>query len=386
MQKIYTETQIMKDFLTHFQPGSWAAPLNQELMNHLCQNPLEAMNPSNPIESVVRIGQELTIQNFNFSINNGAKNCSFDVFPGWRMLMYAPIYVSSFCVNHCLYCGFHVQDKIERTKLTVQETLNECQALFDHQYRNILIVAGESDYHVPISYLAEIIEKLCERNAVPSIEIAPQSVDNYAILVNAGCSGITLFQETYDEQLYPVYHPKGPKSNFLWRYNSQRRAAEAGMKRLGFGFLVGLAEPVNELKKMIEQAKEVQTDFPNSKISFGLPRIREAPDHFQIKFSVEDETFLRMYIALRCAFPEAELVTSTREMPRFRDQLLSTCITWVSAGSSTRPGGYIVENGLSPLDGFDPALSLASQFPITDHRSVKEVAQAVIEMNHQIAW
>jgi 2-iminoacetate synthase len=200
---------------------------------------------------------------------------------------------------------------------------------------------------------------------------------SYARMARAGASGVTLYQETYQEELYRRVHPRGPKVWFDWRLEAPERAAEAGMKRLGLGILLGLADPALDLRCLIRHGKYLLNRFPELKLAFSLPRIHEAPDGFKSGVAVDDETFIRMYCALRFSFPTADLVLSTREPPALRDRLARICITQMSAGSCTAPGGYTrTENNSHARE----------QFPIFDHRTNAQVADALERSGFDLSW
>ncbi len=283
-----------------------------------------------------------------------------------RIRLFAPLYVANICVNHCRYCGFQHDNSIPRVHLTHKEVSRELDILQRRGFRNILIVAGENPQKCTPEYFAQISEEMVRRGLSPSVEIAPQTVEGYRVLAEAGCRAITLFQETYDPELYKTYHPRGPKASFSWRHGTYERAWEAGFNFFGFGFLLGLAPPREELMWMVAQAKNLTERFPLTGISFSLPRIRVAPLGFQPPFPVSDELFIRFYCALRLLFPHAELVLSTRETEEMRNTLYRSCITYTSAGSQTAPGGYYAEE-TGEFSG--------EQFPITDNRTAPEVAQ-----------
>lgn len=282
-----------------------------------------------------------------------------------RVRFFAPLYVANLCVNHCRYCGFQHDNRIARVHLTHEEISRELDILERRGFKNILIVAGENPQLCTPEYFARISEEIVRRGMSPSVEIAPQTVEGYRTLTDAGCRAVTLFQETYDSELYKIYHPRGPKSSFSWRYETYARAGEGGFDFFGFGFLLGLAPPREELLRMVAQAKSLQERFPLTGISFSLPRIRVAPLGFQPPHPVSDELFVRFYCTLRMLFPEAELVLSTRETEEMRNTLYHSCITYTSAGSQTAPGGYHAEE-TGEFSG--------EQFPITDNRTITEVA------------
>jgi len=342
-----------------------------------------------PLQNVIEEAKLLTMQ--HFSLQNAENFTEKTDHGGWRVQLFAPIYVSNFCVNQCLYCGFRSPQAIHRRFLSVEETVCESQYLLKRGFKSQLIVAGESPKVSP-SYLAEIMRRLSEMQVVPSIEVAPASVEDYAEIAAGGCCGVTMFQETFDRTLYAKYHPAGPKADYEWRVHALERAAEAGMPRIGYGILLGLAEPQQELVTMMEHAADLAAKFPDRTLAFSLPRIHEGPRGFTIPFHVSDELFVRMYCVLRIIFPQAELVLSTRETPELRNQLASICITQISAESSTEPGGYTLN---SPKK-FDkpktfnnensPANDFNGQFFITDHRSAEEVADWLTRFGHDVMW
>ena len=186
---------------------------------------------------------------------------------------------------------------------------------------------------------------------------------------------MTLYQETYQPDLYSTYHERGPKAAYHWRLEAHDRAAEAGFGRLGLGVLLGLADPREDFRWLVRHAAYLAARFPDRTLAFSLPRIHEAPPEFQIPFRVTPDDLIRMYCLLRIAFPRAELVLSTREPPALRDCLATICITQMSAGSSTSPGGYRAVD--------EPC---GQQFPVSDHRTPAEVAAWLDAHGLRVAW
>lgn len=318
-------------------------------------------------EELARRAADVTEEHFGVATADGSRQR--------RMLMYAPLYLSNECVNHCLYCGFRHPLQIPRQHLNLAEALVETQVLLDRGFRHVLLVAGDFPAHLTTEYYSEIIAALAQRGVNPSIEIAPQSTASYARMVNAGACGLTLYQETYDETLYSRYHVRGPKSSYAWRLEGMDRAAEAGMPWLSFGFLLGLGDPREEIRALMRHAKYIQERFPGRTLAFGLPRIHNAPETFHVPYPVDDGLFVRLYCTLRIAFPQAELVLSTREAASMRARLAKTCITQISAGSSTAPGGYAKASDAA-----------GEQFHKSDHRSASEVAQWLAENGFAVSW
>lgn len=293
--------------------------------------------------------------------------------PRRRMLLYAPLYLSSFCVNQCAYCGFRFDQTIERKHLSVDEAVAEAQILRRRGFRHILLVAGDFPRLARAGYFVEIITRLRAMGICPAVEIAPQSLRSYGEMAAAGLCGVTLYQETYEEGLYRRYHPGGTKASFDWRLEGPERAAEAGVVRLGLGVLLGLADPRKDVLAMMRHARYLSERFPDRALAFSLPRIHEAPSDFCPPYKVDDDLFVRLFCVLRLAFPTANLVLSTREKSALRERLSKICITQLSAGSCTAPGGY----GHEPTDG---------QFPVHDRRGVDEVVDRLERDGFRPVW
>jgi 2-iminoacetate synthase len=331
---------------------------------------VEMLDDGYPLADLVEQATALTIERF------GDPASSDSVGAGRRMLLYAPLYLSNHCINYCTYCGFRYPLQIERTHLTFEQAKQEAEILIGRGFRHILLVGGDFPRLTTPDYYSEVIEYLSAKGVQAAVEIAPQSTAGYARLVEAGACGVTLYQETYDEQRYAEYHPRGSKASYDWRFEGLDRAAEAGMCRLGLGFLLGLADPVEDLLAMMRHAAYLQMRYPDRTIAFSLPRIHDAPQGFRPRYQVDDERFIRFYCVLRLAFPEAQLVLSTRESAVLRDRLATICITQMSAGSCTAPGGYESCQGQRSSE----------QFPVTDQRSVEDVAGWLVDRAFRLTW
>ncbi len=284
--------------------------------------------------------------------------------PVRRMHLYAPIYLTSQCVNYCLYCGFRFPHGIPRRHLSVEEACGQAELLRRRGLLHVLLVAGEFPGLASIDYLEAVVAAVGQMGLTVDVEVAPQSVGNYARLVRAGLNGVTLYQELYDRRQYKRFHPRGPKACYDWRLEGIERAAEAGVRRLNLGILLGLGDAREELTAMIRHAVYLRGRFPDWRWAFSLPRIHQGPPGFEIESPVSDELLVRMFCALRAAFPAAELVLSTREREPLRNHLAEICITHLSAGSSTVPGGYGELGDAHTEEG---------QFPVCDTRSIGDV-------------
>ncbi len=331
---------------------------------------LEALDSRQPLDQVAERARSLTEQHFTVSESSaGGAVC------GRRMLLYAPLYVSSHCINFCTYCGFRYPREIPRRHLSLDEARQQMALLQEWGFGHLLIVGGDYPQLTTTDYYCRIALAFGERGIIPAVEIAPQGTAGYGQLVRAGVCGVTLYQETYDRARYADYHVRGPKSHYDWRLEGPDRAAEAGMDRLGLGVLLGLGELRQELRSLMRHGAYLRQRFPTCTLAFSLPRIHEAPADFRVPQSISDDQLLRAYCALRMAFPTAELVLSTRELPALRNRLAAICITQMSAGSSTTPGGY---TEYPPVGG--------QQFPVADRRDPAEVAGWLDRAGFHVAW
>lgn len=322
-----------------------------------------ALDPRVPLADVTRWAAEQTCARFSAAASFSADPRSGRA--GRRMLLYAPLYLSSHCINHCRYCAFRYPHPLQREHLRADEAVQQAEILWQRGLRHLLLVAGDFPSLTTTDYFADVARRLTSRGFSIAVEVAPQSTADYAQLARAGVRAVTLYQETYQPQLYARYHPRGTKARFDWRLEAPERAAEAGIERLGLGILLGLAPLHDDLAALVRHACYLVERFAGLRLAFSLPRIHEAPDGFEPPHPVDDESLLRCYCALRLAFPRAELVLSTRERPELRDRLAAVCITQLSAESCTSPGGY----GRHAAGAAD-----RQQFPVADHRSVRQVA------------
>lgn len=293
---------------------------------------------------------------------------------GRALQLYAPLYLSNECIDTCTYCGYSRESSIRRLTLDLDSTRREADLLHAEGFRHILLVTGEHPRLVSTGYLAEQIAALRERFASIAIEVAPQTIDGYRKLVAAGADALTVYQETYDRDAYAQVHLAGRKKNYEWRLATPERAAQAGMKRIGIGALLGLADPLFDAIATYLHADWCQRHLWRSLISVGIPRLQPAADAIEAPYPVSDR-FLAQYIcALRICLPDLGLVLSTREAPSLRDGLVRLGITQLSAGSRTEPGGY------------EHPDAQAEQFEVADHRSPSEVAEALRALGYEVVW
>lgn len=288
--------------------------------------------------------------------------------------LYAPLYLSNECVDTCTYCGFSRMNKIPRKTLTVDEAVAETNFLISEGFRHVLYVAGEHPVHVSPDYLEEVIRRVRPRLSSISIEVAPFDEKVYRRLIEAGLEGVVLYQETYDPQRYAAVHLAGPKKSYERRMASAEEAAKAGIRQLGMGILLGLADWRHDAAALVEHLRRLRKRYWQTEFTISLPRLRPCASDFNTPHPVSDHEFLQLIAALRLALPDVGLVLSTRESPELRDRLIGLGITRMSAGSRTEPGGYL-----------HPDQTL-KQFEIEDRRSPEEVARAIREKGYEPVW
>jgi 2-iminoacetate synthase len=294
---------------------------------------------------------------------------------GRAVRLFAPLYVSNACLSSCTYCGFSKGLEVARKTLTIDEVVAEARSLVDQGFRHLLLVSGEHRIEVSKDYLVACVEAL--RPFVPSLSIETQtwSDDTYAHLVAAGLEGAVHYQETYDRARYAEVHTAGWKRDYDRRLASTERAAEAGVRRLGIGALLGLAEDWRaDVRAVAEHAVWLQKAYWRTEVTVSLPRIKPSASGFQPLVPVTDAEYVQAMSALRLVAPEVGIVLSTREPAVLRDGLVRIAVTTMSAGSSTEPGGY-----LHPGEAQE-------QFAISDERSPAEVALMLEAAGYEPVW
>lgn len=285
---------------------------------------------------------------------------------GKTVTVYAPLYISNYCINGCRYCDFNSRHHFDRRALTLEEIGREAEAVKAMGIDSLLVVAGEDPQRMSTAFLAEVGQLLQKEFSYLSLEVAPQTEEGYRELFKAGFEGLTLFQETYNQELYRELHPYGPKSDYDFRLWSQLRAGRAGMRNLGLAFLLGLDDWKSEAASLAAHAFYLQRECWQSKLQFAFPRLTEVSDGFQPPAPVSEADLEQLMLAFRIVFPEASITISTRERPEFRDAMMPVCADNMSAGSRVTPGGYAV---LADAD--------VGQFTLNDSRSAAEVMAAI---------
>lgn len=290
---------------------------------------------------------------------------------GRRMVMFAPLYAGNHCTNNCLYCGFRAANKnIHRIKLNMDQIRQDAESLIEEGHKRILLLSGESG-HYPLSYTMDAIKAIysAEVNGARirriNVEIAPLDVEDFKVLKTANIGTYTCFQETYDPDLYKVYHPTGKKSNYEYRLNVMHRAMEAGIDDVGVGVLFGLADYRFEVLSLMEHAADLEEKFGCGPHTVSVPRLEPAPGSAiseEVPYPVSDDDFRKIVAIIRIAMPYTGIILSTRESEEIRNELFRYGVSQVSAGSRTTPGGY-------SLSGEEEN----KQFSLGDHRSLDEV-------------
>lgn len=352
--------QVWEDRFSQIRPQDVQRQLALPAGKYSLQRLLTLLSPAAQefLEPMAQQAARLTIQRFGRTIQ-----------------LYAPLYVSNVCVNSCRYCGYNRHTAFDRTRLSIEEALADARVIAHEGFRHLLLVSGEDRSFVTTDYLTELAARLRRRFSSISVEIYPMTQEEYRQLFDAGIDGVTLYQETYDRAAYAYYHPAGPKRNYDWRLEAPDRFASAGMRRIGLGVLLGLTDWRIETLALAEHAAYLMKRYWRSQVSFSFPRLRPAQGvGADWPHLLSDRNLVQMMLALRLCFADAAIVLSTRERPDLRDHLVDLCVTSMSAGSKTNPGGY---------SGHDET---AEQFHVADTRSPAQVARMIRSRGKDPVW
>ncbi|MCT1525166.1 2-iminoacetate synthase ThiH [Sphingobacterium hotanense] len=284
---------------------------------------------------------------------------------GKTIQLYAPLYVSNECQNICTYCGFSMDNKIRRKILSNTELLIEGMALKAMGIDHVLLVSGEANKIVDTPYYENAIRLLKTHFAQISIEVQPLDLVDYQILRAAGCHTVLVYQETYHQEVYKQYHPKGKKSNFKYRLDTPDRIGQSGIHKMGLGVLLGLEDWRVDSFFNALHIDYLQRKYWQTKYSVSFPRLRPAQGIIEPNFIMEDRDLLQLICAYRLWNPDLEISVSTREREVFRNHIIAIAATTMSAASKTNPGGYVV----------DP--QSLEQFEISDERSMEEIRSII---------
>ncbi|MBF7082975.1 [FeFe] hydrogenase H-cluster radical SAM maturase HydG [Desulfallas sp. Bu1-1] len=303
---------------------------------------------------------------------------------GRRLVLFAPLYISNYCVNNCVYCGYRRDNSFARRRLTMDELREEVSILESMGHKRLAMEAGEDPQNCPIEYVLEAIGNIYEvKEANGSIRrinvnIAATTVENYRLLKEAGIGTYILFQETYHRETYKAMHPSGPKRDYDYHTTAMDRAMQGGIDDVGLGVLFGLYDYKFEVLAMLMHALHLEEAFGVGPHTISVPRLRPARgvDYNNFPHLVNDAEFKKLVAVLRLAVPYTGMILSTRERPEFRDDLLTVGISQISAGSCTGVGGYKQEQEKKSActAGTDDE---APQFQVEDHRSPDEMLRSV---------
>lgn len=284
---------------------------------------------------------------------------------GKTIQLYAPLYLSNECQNICTYCGFSLDNKLKRKTLTDAELMMEAMVLKSMGVKHILLVSGEANKSVGIDYFVNAIRLLKPHFANISIEVQPLSEEEYYLLHDEGVHSVLVYQETYHEDVYKVYHPKGKKSNFQYRLDTPDRIGRAGIHKIGLGVLLGLEDWRVDSFFNALHIDDLQKKYWQTRFSVSFPRLRPAEGIIEPNFIMEDKDLLQLICAYRIWNEDLEISISTRENEKFRNHIISLGATTMSAASKTNPGGYAVDK------------QSLEQFETSDERSMQEIRQLI---------
>lgn len=303
-------------------------------------------------------------------------------FYGNRIVLFAPLYLSNYCVNGCVYCPYHAKNKhIARKKLTQEEIKREVIALQDMGHKRLAIESGEDPINNPIEYILESIKTIYsvkhKNGAIRrvNVNIAATTVENYRKLHEAGIGTYILFQETYNKKSYEELHPTGPKHNYKYHTEAMDRAMQGGIDDVGLGVLFGLESYKYEFTALLMHAEHLEAAFGVGPHTISVPRIRKADDIDPEAFDngIDDDIFAKIVACIRIAVPYTGMIVSTRESEKCRERLLHLGVSQVSGGSKTSVGGYF-----NPM----PENENSAQFDVEDRRPLDEVIRWLMKLGY----
>lgn len=303
-------------------------------------------------------------------------------FYGNRIVMFAPLYLSNYCVNGCVYCPYHAKNKhIARKKLTQEEIVKEVMALQDMGHKRLALEAGEDPVNNPIEYILECIKTIYsiqhKNGAIRrvNVNIAATTVEEYRMLKEAGIGTYILFQETYHKESYEQLHPTGPKHNYAYHTEAMDRAMEGGIDDVGLGVLFGLERYAYEFAGLLMHAEHLEAVHGVGPHTISVPRVKHADDIDPDAFDngIDDEIFAKIIACIRIAVPYTGMIISTRESKEVRERALHLGVSQISGGSKTSVGGYCEE---------EPEDENSEQFDVSDKRTLDEVVHWLMDLDY----
>ena len=356
--------ELIEELLEKARPVKTAEGCTCKGLTHREASVLLACEEPKYIEKMYEVAQEIK-----------------DAFYGNRIVLFAPLYLSNYCVNGCVYCPYHAKNKhIGRKKLTQEEVKAEVIALQDMGHKRLAIEAGEDPVNNPIEYILECINTIYgihHKNGDirrVNVNIAATTVENYRKLKEAGIGTYILFQETYNKKSYEELHPTGPKHDYAYHTEAMDRAMEGGIDDVGLGVLFGLESYKYEFAGLLMHAEHLEAVHGVGPHTISVPRVKHADDIDPEAFdnSIPDEMFTKIAACIRIAVPYTGMIISTRESEEVRRKMLQVGISQVSGGSRTSVGGYTEEE--RPHD--------TEQFDVSDQRTLDEVVRWLMETGH----
>ena len=305
-----------------------------------------------------------------------------DTYYGNRKVLFAPLYLSNYCVNSCTYCPYHAKNKIiPRRKMTQEEIKQEVIALQDMGHKRLALEAGEHPLYNPLEYILESIDTIYgihhKAGSIRrvNVNIAATTIEEYKKLHDAKIGTYVLFQETYNQEEYEKLHPRGPKSNYAWHTEAMDRAMQAGIEDVGLGVLFGLHNYDYEFVALLKHAKHLEAKYGAGPHTISVPRLQPASDVNLSAFqnALPDDIFLKIVALIRIAVPYTGMIMSTREGEKIRRQALDIGISQISGGSKTTVGGYASAN--------EKAKDTA-QFELSDERTLDEVVRWLMQLGY----
>lgn len=351
---------------------------NEALITELIEKAKERKGLSHREAAVLL---ECDLEDKNQEIYQLAEQIKKD-FYGNRIVMFAPLYLSNYCVNGCTYCPYHLKNKhIPRKKLTQEEVRKEVIALQDMGHKRLALEMGEDPVHNPIEYILECIDTIYSikhKNGEirrVNVNIAATTVENYRKLKEAGIGTYILFQETYHKESYLELHPTGPKHDYAYHTEAMDRAMEGGIDDVGIGVLFGLDKYRYEFAGLLMHAEHLETVWGVGPHTISVPRLRNADDIDINTFTngISDDIFAKIVACIRIAVPYTGMIISTRESQECRERVLHLGVSQISGGSKTSVGGY--------ADGEEEEVS-SEQFEVSDTRTLDEVVKWLMEMDY----
>ncbi|SEK17557.1 MULTISPECIES: [FeFe] hydrogenase H-cluster radical SAM maturase HydG [Pseudobutyrivibrio] len=356
--------ELIEELLEKARPVKTAEGCTCKGLTHREASVLLACEEPKYIEKMYEVAQEIK-----------------DAFYGNRIVLFAPLYLSNYCVNGCVYCPYHAKNKhIGRKKLTQEEVKAEVIALQDMGHKRLAIEAGEDPVNNPIEYILECINTIYSIHHKNgdirrvNVNIAATTVENYRKLKEAGIGTYILFQETYNKKSYEELHPTGPKHDYAYHTEAMDRAMEGGIDDVGLGVLFGLESYKYEFAGLLMHAEHLEAVHGVGPHTISVPRVKHADDIDPEAFdnSIPDEMFTKIAACIRIAVPYTGMIISTRESEEVRRKMLQVGISQVSGGSRTSVGGYTEEE--RPHD--------TEQFDVSDQRTLDEVVRWLMETGH----